>query len=59
MSLQTGKDHFKEAYAFLDQYKTEHIKLEELRETLTNEIECNNGEVIAAIIYFHGFGMKI
>lgn len=43
-------DHLREAFGFFDQNKSGYIEVEELRETLADEIESNNEDVIAAII---------
>ncbi|KAJ0626304.1 putative protein kinase CAMK-CDPK family [Helianthus annuus] len=44
-------DHLKDAFAFFDQNKSGYIEIEELREALSDELEPNNEEVIAAIIH--------
>ncbi|KAK9055484.1 hypothetical protein SSX86_026567 [Deinandra increscens subsp. villosa] len=43
-------DHLKDAFEFFDKNKSGYIEVEELRETLADEIESDSEEVIAAII---------
>ncbi|KAI7751271.1 hypothetical protein M8C21_010620 [Ambrosia artemisiifolia] len=43
-------DHLKDAFNFFDKNKNGYIEVEELRETLADEIESDSEEVIAAII---------
>jgi calcium-dependent protein kinase len=44
-------DHLRKAFEFFDSNQTDYIEIEELREALTDEIETNNEEVIAAIMH--------
>ncbi|KAI3682382.1 hypothetical protein L1987_82324 [Smallanthus sonchifolius] len=44
-------DHLKGAFAFFDQNQSGYIEIDELREALSDELEPNNEEVIAAIIH--------
>lgn len=44
-------DHLKDAFAFFDQNKSGYIEIDELREALSDELETNNEEVVAAILH--------
>ncbi|CAL5338389.1 unnamed protein product [Camellia sinensis] len=43
-------DHLLEAFKFFDQNQSGYIEIEELRDTLADEVETNNEEVINAIM---------
>ncbi|OVA03272.1 Protein kinase domain [Macleaya cordata] len=43
-------EHLHKAFAFFDQNKSGYIEIEELRESLADEVDPNNDEVINAII---------
>lgn len=43
-------DHLHKAFAYFDQNKSGYIEIEELRETLSDDLALNHEEVINAII---------
>ncbi|GMP63598.1 hypothetical protein CsSME_00025227 [Camellia sinensis var. sinensis] len=43
-------DHLHKAFEFFDQNQSGYIEIEELRDSLADEVETNNEEVIYAII---------
>lgn len=44
-------DHLRKAFEFFDRNQNGYIEIEELRDTLADEVDTNNEEVINAIIH--------